>query len=411
MKTSMKKTGKFKAAFAMALGLSTLFTGEAEAKSKPAPAPTVKKSFCQPDEIRNRLRIDAAFDLETGLPIYGDPHTRFYQASMTKRIVEYVVLKAVRDGNAKWNDMIELPSVHLRNANNVEQNSDAIPFEYKRISLRDGFIAGNRGSSNRFMQGVMAHLTGSEEKGVEMLNRVYQELGISDEAMAATVTGFPTTAMRYEIPGRPLNHFITPYAHALIVWKINHDFADEIKELYIARPRVTAFNAAGAHQFDVKITSGLLPNEYLDRGHRTKMINLKTGTTCGTGSAADYVVNVQFDINGQTINRDIIYITAGHASGGGRDAHARQFLINLPEQVRQNLWRASTNDRNDFAERVASVSNPKELENISLTYRGNDGSPPSHPDLPYSTLFAARVEDTQGINICHDISGLTRALC
>lgn len=412
----MKKIG---AVSALCLGISALFAQEANA-------------FCQKDEIQNRQRIDAAFDLTSGRLIYGNADTSFYQASMTKRVVELLVLEAVRDGRLNWDDRIELPSVHLRNgsANPVIQNSDAIPFEYKSISVRDGFIAGNRGSSNRFMQGVMTRLAGSEELGVDMINKRYEELGLEGQAQAAQVAGYPTIAMKYKAAGQPSNHFITPYAHALIVWKIEHDFADVTKDLYLPKPELTAYNSSGAHEYKLKITSHLLPGDKMRGANEAEIKSLKTGTACGTGSAADYVAQVTFNVEGQEIKRDIVYITAGHTTGTERDRHAHDFLANLPETAKEELKTAARDwfgvVQESFAAHVANAERKTheaqtrlallETFNRPMFYSLKQGpayiplSPPGPFDFYAPLQIYVREEDIEPLGYCAANSSLTPIL-
>ncbi len=329
----------------VALGLSGAVASEADAARKPVtpPAKTAKAIptgyQCTPEQKNERVRVDAAFDLKTGALIYGEADTRFNQASMTKRLVELMTYEALRSGKLHREDRVMLPASFLVEDDGEIQYTDAVPYRDGKgknaqriasVSVSDALIALKRGSSNRAVQGLMIKLFGTESAGVKEMNAWTAREGLSGMASYATVTGFPTIAMKYT------PHYTTPFAHAFVVWKLHTEFASEVKEFSVPRPTVTGYTDENRPvKINVKLTSRFLPGNMVGD---FMVEDLKTGTSC-LGTGIDIVAR------DRATDRDIVFITAGHdPNGGTKSGTVARFFGNMPAEAREKLQSLALSD-------------------------------------------------------------------
>lgn len=266
---------------------------------------------CTSSQINMRQRADVAIDANTGTLLYGmNENTPFYQASLTKRMVQLMAYEALQNGSLTKEQRIDLPRNYFRNASGEPQYADAIPFNYTSVSVEDAITAMMLRSSNRAPFALARAIGGTEENFVAMMNTRAAQLGMS-QSHFVNPAGYPTAEAERA-------HRTTAMDHAKLVREIVTKFPEEVENLSRLSASLTGYTNSGrAGNFTVQTTNALMPGRnsayslsYVSGG--------KTGYACAAGPAID----VEAEIGGRTV----IVVTGGHDNAAERNRTAYNIL-------------------------------------------------------------------------------------
>lgn len=288
---------KIWAGYALAFGIAAGAVDTAEA--------------CSQSQINMRQRADVAIDANTGTILFGmNERTPFYQASLTKRMVQLLAYEALQNGILTKEQPIDLPQHYFRNASGAPQYSDAIPFGYNSISVEDAITAMMLRSSNRAPLALGIAIGGSEENFVSMMNLRAAQLGMA-QTYYVNPAGYPTREAE-------LKHRTTALDHAMLVREIVTKFPEEVQTLSRVTATLTGFTNSGrSGNFTVQTTNALMPGR--NTGYSLASVTGgKTGYACAAGPA--------LDVEAERDGRNIIVVTGGHDNSAARNQTAYDIL-------------------------------------------------------------------------------------
>lgn len=317
---------------AMAFGLAAAAAESAEA--------------CSQRQINMRQRADVAIDAKTGTVLYGmNETTPFYQASLTKRMVQLLTYEAIRDGRLTKGQLIDLTENYFRNAAGHPQYSDAIPFNYHQVSVEDAVTAMMLRSSNRAPLALGVAIAGSEEEFVQRMNERARELGMNNTRFI-NPAGYPTRKAEQE-------HRTTALDHATLVREILLKFPEEVDDLNRVSALLTGYTQSGrAGSFEVGSTNALMPEK-----HTAYSLSNVTGGKTGYACAAGFALDVEAEIDG----RSVIVVTGGQDSPAMRNRTAYNLIANRDQVFMARLEQSRLLDQQfDALNAIEALTNTRD---------------------------------------------------
>lgn len=139
-------------------------------------------------EVKSAILIEA----ESGQVLFEvNPDQALPIASMTKLMTEYIVLKEIKNGRMKWEDIV---TVHPVAADTDRSESQIFLAAGDQHSVRDLYIAMAVGSANDATKALAIEVSGSLEAFIDKMNATADELGLKT-AVFTSVTGFEDTTV------------------------------------------------------------------------------------------------------------------------------------------------------------------------------------------------------------------------
>ncbi|MCZ8517648.1 D-alanyl-D-alanine carboxypeptidase [Paenibacillus filicis] len=171
------------ALLAISLSLSivrpqTSLAADAPANPPAASAPTPELKL----EAKSAILMDAS----TGQILYGfNENQPLPPASMAKMMTEYLVLEAIKNGNLKWDDMVNTSQY----AADVIGSGGLLALN-EQLTVKQMFSAMSIYSANDASVALAERLGGgSEENFAKMMNDQAKKFGLSDQAHFISATG------------------------------------------------------------------------------------------------------------------------------------------------------------------------------------------------------------------------------
>ncbi|MDQ0063920.1 D-alanyl-D-alanine carboxypeptidase family protein [Paenibacillus harenae] len=140
-------------------------------------------------QIKSAILIDA----DTGQVLFQvNKDEPLPPASMTKLMTEYIVLKEIKDGRLKWDQII---SVSPEAAETAREESQIFLAEGDQHTVRDLYIAMAVGSANDATRALATAIAGTEQAFVEKMNEMAKTLDLKS-AVFTSATGYePNTVI------------------------------------------------------------------------------------------------------------------------------------------------------------------------------------------------------------------------
>lgn len=237
------------------------------------------------DDLNLESAASMVVDVETGRILHQDQADEVVAiASLTKMIVQYLVLEDIEEGNLSWEEPVEIsPFLEDLSTNFILAN---VPLSVSRTySVRQLYEAMSIYSANAATIALAEHIEGSEEAFVHRMRQLVQDFGIQDAHLVNT-TGLHNSFMEgRHISDSHENDENRMSARSVMI--VAHRLLTAHPEVLETSSQPSLLFPTLAEDFVVENWNKMLPG--LSQ-HYPGVLGMKTGTTEAAGrSFAGYV--------------------------------------------------------------------------------------------------------------------------
>lgn len=243
-------------------------------------------SQVQAEEIPN-INADAAIliDADSGKILYAKNADKLLGiASMTKMMVEYLLLEAIKEKKVSWDQEYKVSDYVYKISQ--DKNFSNVPLRLgQKYNIRELYEAMAIYSANAATLGIAETIAGSEENFVKLMNKKAKELGLNGKFVNAT--GLSNKDLRGLLPkiSQPNGeNVMTARSTAKLAYRLIKDYPEVLKTASIPKKK---FRGGTDDEIMMENWNWMLPTLiFAYKG----MDGLKTGTTdfagyCFTGTA------------------------------------------------------------------------------------------------------------------------------
>ncbi|MGD9677762.1 MAG: D-alanyl-D-alanine carboxypeptidase family protein [Vulcanibacillus sp.] len=147
-------------------------------------------------------------------------------ASMTKMMVEYIVLEYINAGELNWNDIVT--ASEYASWLGATGGSAVYLAEGEKNTVKDLFDAMAVASANDATVALAEHIANTETDFVKLMNEKSQELGM-EHTYFLTSTGYPAEELGDYAPIINGEHVMSAKDAAILAWHLINDYPESLK--------------------------------------------------------------------------------------------------------------------------------------------------------------------------------------
>lgn len=140
----------------------------------------IQPAIVQAEQIKTKAESAIIIDAETGKVLYAkNENEALPPASMSKMMIEYLVLKKINDGEISWDTELEISDYVYEISANVNFSGVGLT-KGKKYTVKELYEAMAINSDNATTIALAELIAGSETKAVKLMNETAEELGLEN---------------------------------------------------------------------------------------------------------------------------------------------------------------------------------------------------------------------------------------